>query len=150
MTFAYDDDTSPSFAAWQAGKRSDDFNGTHVRAHAHSRATVVAISGEVDVSNVDLIRARVCRFIAVGPALILDMSNVDFFDVNGIRALLTINRQCTQAGVPWALVTSEAVTLLLDLGDVDDVIPAVDSVAEALQLFAERTRARERFHRLVT
>lgn len=121
-------------------------HGVRLMAYARSVATVVAISGEIDATNVDCVQRRVRRFLSVGTALILDLSGVESFGVQGLRALLAFDGECARAGVEWMLVASPAVGVMVRAGDGDGVLPAVGSVVEALRWLRDRSRERTLLH----
>jgi anti-anti-sigma factor len=118
-----------------------DRDGVEARTHYRHLATVVTISGEVDASNIALVTTYATRFVLVGNALLLDLSDVGFFAVQGISALNAVDEACHSTQVPWALVTSHAVDRVLRISQRHDVLPAVRSVPDALQYFAH-TRMR--------
>ena len=65
-------------------------------------------------------------------ALLLDLTNLEFFGIAGFSALHRISVSCARAGIGWALVPSAAVSLLLRICDPDGLLPAVDTVSTAL------------------
>lgn len=111
-----------------------------MRAYARSLATVIAISGDIDSSNVDLVRENASRFLSVDKAVILDLSAVNSFDAQGLRFPLTFDDECAEAGVEWALVASPEISMTLAAAD--DTLPVVTSVAQALQRFSNPARRR--------
>jgi anti-anti-sigma factor len=110
-----------------------DCGAARLRPHARSLATVVAISGEIDASNADDVSQHLRRFLSVGTALILDLSDVECIGVQGLRALFALDDECARSGVEWALVASHPVNLMLRAADPDDLLPVLSSLAEALQ-----------------
>jgi anti-anti-sigma factor len=110
-----------------------DCGAARLRPHARSLATVVAISGEIDASNADVVSQHIRRFLSVGTALVLDLSDVECIGVKGLRALFALDDECARSGVEWALVANPSVRLVLGAADPDNVLPVVTSVPEALR-----------------
>jgi anti-anti-sigma factor len=52
---------------------------------------IVKVSGEVDMSNVDIVRAAVDRVIAEGPdRIVFDLGGLEFMDSSGLAMLLAV------------------------------------------------------------
>jgi hypothetical protein len=81
--------------------------------------------------------------------LIVDLAEVDFIALDGLHALFALNMQCARTGTTWALIASQAVNLLLRVGDHDKLLPAVGSATEAL-LLVRRSGRGNRSLQLVT
>jgi anti-anti-sigma factor len=124
--------------------RPFDCSGALVRAQCRHLATVVTISGAIDVMNVDQVAECCKRFILPDKPLILDLSDVNCLAAQGIRFLYRIDDGCAAARLEWALVASPAVTRILRITDDEDRFPVVDSAHEALHYFADATSARRR------
>ncbi|MBV9088285.1 MAG: STAS domain-containing protein [Mycobacteriaceae bacterium] len=97
---------------------------------------MVEVSGEIDASNADLVTDYIHRSVPTGPALIVDITDVGFLGVQGVRALMGVGEECGRAGVAWALVASQSVIRLLRLMRRGELLPAVASLTEALQYIA--------------
>jgi anti-anti-sigma factor len=99
--------------------------------------TIVKISGDVDVNNVEQVTDHaVCSALA-GNLLLLDMTGVDFFGAPGLSMLVTIEDISCSSGLPWALVTSPAVERVLYLSGQAGALPIASSVCAARQYFAD-------------
>jgi anti-anti-sigma factor len=126
--------------------RDDNFtidrDGVAVRAQCRHLATVLTISGDIDARNIDRISAYTTGLVAVGNALLLDLSSVGFFAAQGISVLIAVDDACRRVELPWALVTSHAVDRVLRLSESDDVLPTASSVPDAMQYFVLRARMR--------
>lgn len=59
----------------------------HVDIQDHDGVPVAAISGEVDISNVDDVRARLIALPNLAPGLVVDLRRVDYLDSTGISLL---------------------------------------------------------------
>ncbi|WP_343575557.1 STAS domain-containing protein [Mycobacterium sp.] len=121
-----------------------DCNGALVRAQCRHLATVVTVSGTVDASNVDQVIEYAQRFNLPDKPFVLDLTGVDGFGVQAVRLLYAVDEACTAAGLEWAVIPSQAVslTLLLTRGDID--FPTATTVHEALQFIADASTARRR------
>lgn len=108
-------------------------HGVRMRAQCRHLATVVTISGEVDLVNGDGVQAFATRFVRVGNALILDLSGVDFFGARGVSVVIAVDDACRIASKPWAMVPSPMVSRVLRLTDCDALVPTANSVAAALR-----------------
>lgn len=119
-----------------------DCRGACVRSKTETGLTVIAISGEIDASNVD----DLSRYASgLGPhrgALIVDLADVDFIAVDGLRALFALNNQCARSDTTLALIASHAVNRLLRVADRDKLLPAVGSAVEALLLIRRSSCSR--------
>ena len=120
-----------------------DCRRARVRMKTDTALTVISISGEIDASNVDDVSHHVRELVSDGGALIVDLAEVDFIAIEGLRALFALNIQCARTGTTWALIASHAVNRLLRVGDHDKLLPAVGSATEALIL----VRRPDRGHR---
>ncbi len=111
-----------------------DCRRARMRAKTDTGLTVISISGEIDASNVDDVSRRASERVSDCAALIVDLAEVDFIAIDGLHALFALNMQCARTGTTWALIASQAVNLLLRVGDHDKLLPAVGSATEALLL----------------
>ena len=107
--------------------------GVRLSAQPHPAATVVRISGDIDACNADDVSDYLGRFDELDHPVVLDLSGVDFLAVAGFRAILQFGAECRRNNLPWALVTSHAVDILLRLTANDRPLPTVRSGEEALQ-----------------
>ena len=130
------DHASPS----HSGSTFFDCRGARVRAKTDSGLTVISISGEIDTSNADELSQRASELLSDCGALIVDLAEIDFVGLDGLRALFALNIQCARTGTTWALIASHAVSRLLRVGDHDKLLPAVGSATEALLLVRRSSR----------
>lgn len=98
------------------------------------RRVVVAVSGEIDVSCVDELKAAVEEAEASQPMeLWVDLSEVGFMDSTGLTTLLLAQRarhDGRRAG--FALICPDgSVRRLLELAGIDRIMPVYASRAEA-------------------
>lgn len=94
-------------------------------------ATVVAVSGEVDLQTAPRLAAALDSCPA--STVVVDLTAVEFLDSSGLGALVTANRHVTESGGTLRLVRPRpAVDKVLTISRLTDVIPAFDSVDDAL------------------
>jgi anti-anti-sigma factor len=127
-------------ASQQRGSTFFDCRRARMRAKTDTGLTVMSISGEIDASNADELGHRVSELASDRGALIVDLAEVDFIAIDGLRALFALNIQCARADTIWALIASHAVNRLLRVGDHDKLLPAVGSATEALLLVRRSSR----------
>jgi anti-anti-sigma regulatory factor len=116
-----------------------DCRGARLRSHTDTGLTVIAISGEIDASNVDALCRRAPGLVPHRGALIVDLAGIDFIAVDALRALFALNTHCARIDTTWALIASHAANRLLQVGDRDKLLPTVGSATEAL-LLVRRSR----------
>lgn len=135
-----------------AGPDDSTVNVDEVRMRAHWRhpATVVTISGDVDLANSDGVQDFATRFVLIGNAMVLDLSGVEFFSARGISVLIAVNEACRTADMPWSLIPSRIVNRVLQLTGFDTNLLTASSVPEALQQVASLTQARHRLALAIT
>jgi anti-anti-sigma factor len=121
-----------------------DCNGAAVRAQCRHLATVVTISGAIDASNVDQVIEYAHRFNLPDKPFVLDLSGLDSFAAQAVRLLHRVDDACAAAGLEWALIPSQAVSLTLLLTGEDTSFPTATTVHEALHYFADANTARRR------
>ena len=121
-----------------------DCNGAAVRAQCRHLATVVTISGTIDASNVDQVIEYAQRFNLPDKPFVLELAGVESFAAQAVRLLHRVDDACAAAGLEWALIPSQAVSLTLLLTGEDTSFPTADTVHEALHYFADANTARRR------
>jgi anti-anti-sigma factor len=109
-----------------------DCAGAQVHVHTRRLATVLRIEGEIDVSNADLVAQAIRRFARLKAPLVLDVSQLDFIGIAGLRTLLLLNEEHRQARLHCNVVSGTALQRLTGVA-ADHGLPVVDSVPEALQ-----------------
>lgn len=130
-------------AITRPGDSTVDCGGAQVRAHYRHLATVVTVQGEIDVINVDRVRAYVRRFLLGTDPVVLDLSEMGHFAPVGVGFLCRLDDDCRIAGVEWRLVPSPAVIELLG-DEAGAMFPITHTVHEALRNLADAiTRRRQ-------
>ena len=134
--------TDTDHASHDSGITVIDYRGARVRAKTDIGLTVITISAEVDASNVDDLSRRTRELVPDCGALIVDLADIDFIALDGLRALFALNIQCARTGTRWALIVSHAANRLIRVGDHDKLLPAVGSATEALSVIRRSSRGR--------
>ena len=103
------------------------------RESAGEPYTLIAVTGEADITNRDDLRGVLDEEVTQQPAtLILDLSGLRFMDSSALHVILHANRALDRQGGVMALVApQEAVAKMLMLTTADRLIPVFGSVAEA-------------------
>jgi anti-anti-sigma factor len=116
------------------GAKVIDYRYARVSADTDTDLTVITIRGEIDAANVDDVSRHTRGLVPEGGALIIDLVDIDFIAVDGLRALFALHSQCVRTNTKWTLIADHAARRLLRVGDPDKLLPAVGSATEALQL----------------
>lgn len=102
-------------------------------------ATVVAVRGEVDLSNVDVVRAAIVDAVPHdGHGVVLDLSATRYLDSSGIRLLFELAERLQGRRQRLAVVVTEAalVRRVLVLTKLDEAIPILADVDDAIAVLA--------------
>jgi anti-anti-sigma regulatory factor len=134
--------TAATYLAPRHADRPFECGGAAVRAQCRHLATVVTVSGAVDTNNVDRVGEYARRFMLPDTPFVLDLSGVDSFAPHAVRLLHSIDAACSAAGLEWAVIPSQVVSLTLLVTHEDATFPTAESVHEALHYFADATTAR--------
>ena len=96
----------------------------------------LGLSGRLDTKGVDLIETRftaVC--VPKEKDVVVDMSQVEFLASMGIRMLVSVAKAMKLKGKRLVLLSPRAlVTEVIVLASLDEILPIVESDAEALTL----------------
>jgi anti-anti-sigma factor len=87
----------------------------------------ITVTGETDASNATELADYVFRRAANARRLILDLTDVEFFGTAGFSALMHIRERCAHAAVNWMLISSRAVSRVLDICDPHHRLPVAKS-----------------------
>jgi anti-anti-sigma factor len=139
MTTAH---TDTDHASHHDGATIIDCRGARMWAHTDIGLTLIAISGEIDALNVDDVSGHARGLVPEGGALIVDLTDIDFIAVDGLRALFALNSRCVRTHTTWAIIATDAANRLLRVGDHDKLLPVVGSTTEALLLVRRSARGR--------
>lgn len=137
-------DSAASDFAPRYGSPLFECSGARIRAQCRHLATVVTVSGEIDVTNVDRVSEYTRRLILPDKPFVLDLGELDSLSAQSIPFLYKVDEKCRTAGVEWALVSSPAVKRVLHVTNQEAMFPAAASLHQALHLFADAISARRR------
>jgi anti-sigma B factor antagonist len=89
-----------------------------------TRTATVALHGEIDVLNVDQVRAALAGVLAARPhELVVDLSDLSFIDSTGLGALIAGFQRTRDAGVSFRLAhPTPAVRQILVLSGLLEVV----------------------------
>ncbi len=113
---------------------SADLNGLTSEVSAHGEKTVVALSGEIDLSNHLALRSHLNELIVDGRVhLVLDLTRVTFMDSTGLGALIGTRRRVHAfAGSLAIVLTHEAIRRVFEITGLDNVFDLHDSLDTAV------------------
>jgi anti-sigma B factor antagonist len=105
-----------------------------VEEHNHGDASVLAVSGELDLRTSPELEDRLSLVFDRGAELvILDLRGIEFMDSTGLRVLLSAHQRAHQSGRRFALVKgADQVERVLTLTGVRDLLTVVDAPEELL------------------
>lgn len=94
-------------------------------------ATVVAVTGEIDVATAPQLQECLHALIAEGrPALVVDLLNVSFLDSTALGVLVGALKRCREQGGDLQLVVADArIMKIFEITGLTTVFPIVDSLA---------------------
>ena len=97
-------------------------------------ATVLNLRGELDVASVSEFERELADAVSAGPqTVIMDLSELEFMDSTGLRAVLVASESARGAGYQLALVQGgEQVRRLFSMTRVEERLHVVASLSEAL------------------
>ena len=105
-------------------------------AYRRLRSSIAVISahGHIDASNADTLTEYTLGHLMRCRGLILDLRDLDFFGTEGFSALHRVSVCCADPGIGWAVVPSEAVSRVLQIGDPQGLLPAAGTVEAAVAI----------------
>jgi anti-anti-sigma factor len=76
-------------------KPVDDDSGLAIRAYEEPDRNVLVLSGELDMGGVPAFESAAAQLCALGgEEILVDITDVDFIDSSGLRAILTVKALC--------------------------------------------------------
>jgi anti-sigma B factor antagonist len=91
----------------------------------------LGLSGELDLASVAEFERALGRALRARPArMVLDLSDLSFLDSCGLRALLTAQRACEEAGCALTLIAGNPARRLFELTGVAERLPLADQPAQ--------------------
>ncbi len=97
-----------------------------------SSVVIVSAHGDIDGTNAHTLAEYSLAHRVRCRGLILDLTRLEFFGVAGFSALHRISVSCAGAGIDWAVVPGDAVSLVLRICDPDGLLPAAHTVSSVL------------------
>ncbi len=98
--------------------------------HGH---TVLAVSGEIDISTATVLRKAIDSVIQDGThRLIVDLENVGFMDSSGLNTLISVIRRLGPGSLLVA-ASQPHIRRVFSLSGIDQLIPVFGSVAAAIE-----------------
>ena len=95
-------------------------------------AEIVAVTGDVDLATVDVLRARLTSALERGNKVVLDLREVSFMDTQGLAAVIEAERSSSASGTPFVVVRAPAtVHRLFEMIGLSDRLTIVDDPAAA-------------------
>ena len=107
-----------------------------IKTESADDALLVRVIGELDLSTHEQLRGPLIDAAGTGSSVVVDLSECEFVDSSGIRALLLGHEaiRSSDSGVKRVLIAGAQpqVRRVLEMTGVDDAIPVHDSVENAL------------------
>jgi anti-sigma B factor antagonist len=100
-----------------------------VEVHSEAQATVIAVSGELDLASSPALQEELDRvYGSESDLLIIDLRDLDFMDSTGLSVLVRAHQRAEQEGRRLAMVKGpQQVQRLLSLTGVADRLTLVDA-----------------------
>lgn len=98
-----------------------------------ARVAVVTVDGELDFTNVMELIGAATHAAVDSSRIVIDLSGVEFFGTAGYAALHTLSERYTAQQTPWSVVPSRNVNRVVEICDIDTVVPLRASLAVALE-----------------
>jgi anti-sigma B factor antagonist len=102
-------------------------------AHTHEGVVVLAVSGELDLATISILKDTVgSQMLEGGDRVVLDLSELSFCDSTGLGSFVGLHRQADAVGVGFALAAPrKRVGDLLQISGINQVVAVYPSVDEA-------------------
>lgn len=125
------------------GGQSGGISHLNVEAIDHDGVVVVAINGDIDITNVDKARAAVEAQMHTHPGGIVVHLAVGFFASTGLSMLAEANQRARQAGIGFAVVVTKDVTRrALVVTGMDQVLLLHETVPHAIEALLAASTAK--------
>src|SRR5689334_23659050 len=111
-----------------AFSRCVDVGGANIRVESRHATTVVAVTGEIDALNAVFTATVLDGFAAGTDPVVVDVSDLGFIGIQGLRMLVDFDDGCQRNGVVWGLVPCGMLSRLLQVVDIGRQLPVWDSV----------------------
>jgi anti-sigma B factor antagonist len=105
----------------------------------HAQRAVVVVDGELDVGTAPALELELTPLAEAGRDLILDLAGVRFCDCAGLSLFLRVQKHAAAAGGSLQLAAAvKAVSRLITMARLGDVLPVKASAADAIAALEER------------
>jgi anti-anti-sigma factor len=94
-------------------------------------AVLVVAHGAIDAVNAATFASFALRNAGNTRSLVIDLTRLDFFGIEGFSALNTIGIRCAASKIGWAIATSPAVARVLRVCDPAEAMPCAGTLAAA-------------------
>ncbi|MGZ3497611.1 MAG: STAS domain-containing protein [Vulcanimicrobiaceae bacterium] len=92
---------------------------------------LVSVAGELDLSNSDVVRARLDEISPTAGRIILDLQNLDFIDSTGLSTIVRLGKQIKERGGQLAvIVTKPSIRKLFAITALDKRFALYDRVED--------------------
>lgn len=93
---------------------------------------MISATGDVDADNAKSFADQVCALVSDDREVLLDLSGLGFFAVDGCTALHAVNALVMRRGAAWSVIPSRGVSRVLTLCDPACLIPitSIEELAE--------------------
>jgi anti-anti-sigma factor len=94
---------------------------------------LLTLSGELDYAECSGFRLQIDRILkAMPPAVVIDLSKLDYLDSSGLGLLLSLSREYGSSGGRIALVTNKTVDGILEITRLNGIFSVFRSLDQAL------------------
>lgn len=101
----------------------------------------LTLAGELDYSECASFRMNIDRILkASPPAVIVDLSRLDYLDSSGLGLLLSLSKEYGAQGGRLVLVTNETVDNILALTRLNGIFSVASGMDEAQEIVADTLR----------
>jgi anti-anti-sigma factor len=94
-------------------------------------AVLVVAHGAIDAVNAATFASFALRNAGNTRSLVIDLTRLEFFGIEGFSALNTISARCAASNTGWAIATSPAVARVLRVCDSAGAMPCAGTLAAA-------------------
>jgi anti-sigma B factor antagonist len=102
----------------------------------------LTLAGDLDYGDCSMLRMHIDRILkAVPPAVVADLSGLDYLDSSGLGLLLSLSREYTAQGGWLVLVSNATVDGILRMTRLTGIFTIASSVAEAAEWLADTRTA---------
>lgn len=95
---------------------------------------VVTVTGEIDAANAERFAAYALEWTRPGHRLTVDLTELEFFGIEGFSALHVVNVRCAARGARWTLTVGPVVARVLRLCDPVGALPVTGATRRPVSL----------------